>query len=183
MNINGDNISAEGVLLKNQYGESVATDGRAGFPWQMSVNIEPSVIDDVQPGASVSVNGRQVFGPAKIFRNNRIREVSFTPVGADPGTSALAMSRNQPENSMDLNEALSKIAELQASNEGYKASAADAEARLNAIGEELLKREKEQRLQEVKSLFSDLGKEFNEAAAEIYIGMQSDVLGATALAR
>lgn len=88
---------ADGTLLDNTHGREVGDDSRAGFPWQMSVHIDPGRIERVEAGKSVTVNGRAVQGPCTIFRDSLIREVSFVATGADPDTSASAFSRHSPQ--------------------------------------------------------------------------------------
>ena len=81
-----------GTLLRNATGTQVAADADAGFPWQLSVHIEPREVQQLAAGERATVNGRDVAGPAAIFRNATIREVSFTPTGIDPSTSAAVFS-------------------------------------------------------------------------------------------
>lgn len=96
--ITGDRIEvADGVLLDNTHGREVGDDSRAGFPWQMSVHIDPARVERVEAGKSTIVNGRTVQGPCSIFRDSLIREVSFVATGADPETSASAFSRSNPQ--------------------------------------------------------------------------------------
>ena len=59
-----------------------------GFPWQSSVGASVERMEYVDAGASVKVNGRTVDGPAVVARASTLREISFVPLGADPGTSA-----------------------------------------------------------------------------------------------
>jgi hypothetical protein len=83
---------ADGHLLANDAGRAVAAEADAGFPWQLSVHIEPREVQMLSAGESVDVNGRKVEGPAAVFRNSLIREVSFTPTGVDSNTSAAVFS-------------------------------------------------------------------------------------------
>ena len=66
-------LTVSGILLSNEYGTQVATDSDDGFPWQMSVRIEPSSIDEIQAGNTVTVNGKLLHGPITVFRGGRIR--------------------------------------------------------------------------------------------------------------
>lgn len=93
---------AEGVLLDNEHGREIGNDSKGGFPWQMSVHIDPARTERVEAGKTVEVNGRTVQGPATIFRDNLIREVSFTATGADPDTSARAFSRQPSQETTDM---------------------------------------------------------------------------------
>ena len=62
-----------------------------GFPWQMSVHIDPERVEKLSKNKTTFVNGQKVTGPANIFRNSKIREVSFTPTGMDDRTHAYVM--------------------------------------------------------------------------------------------
>lgn len=71
-----------------------------GFPWQMSVGVEPIKVEAIDAGDSVVVNGRSVVGPAYVVRAGSLREVSFVAIGADGRTSAdiAAMFNGGPMN-------------------------------------------------------------------------------------
>ncbi len=71
-----------------------------GFPWQMSVGVEPIKVEAIDAGDSVVVNGRTVTGPAYVVRAGLLREVSFVAIGADGRTSAevAAMFQGGPMN-------------------------------------------------------------------------------------
>lgn len=87
-----------GTLLRNATGDQVAADADAGFPWQLSVHIEPREVQRLSVGESVVVNGRKVEGPANVFRHSLIREVSLTPTGVDSNTSATVFSAGAARN-------------------------------------------------------------------------------------
>lgn len=59
-----------------------------GFSFQASVGVEPVEHERVAPGTKVEVNGRSLSSPRgfALVRRGRLREVSITPLGADPGT-------------------------------------------------------------------------------------------------
>lgn len=111
-----------GDLMSNEFGTQVAQDSDDGFPWQMSVRIEPTTTEEVAPDQAVTVNGKTYQGPITIFRGGRIREVSFCALGADENTSAVAASHNpthQPKedtNVTELEQAQAKIKELEQKN-------------------------------------------------------------------
>jgi hypothetical protein len=91
----------------------------------------------VKAGATVEVNGRTFTGPINVFRNNTIREISFTPTGWDSQTSAVAMSpwRTQhPEGELDMTpeeiKALQdKAAEVRSRREGREDRAREGRGR------------------------------------------------------
>ena len=142
-------LQVQGDLMSNEFGAQVAQDSDDGFPWQMSVRIEPSSVEDIQADASVSVNGKIHQGPITVFRGGRIREVSFCALGADSNTNAVAASHNpnqstKEDTSVDLEQANARIAEqnTEISNlkEQVKQFAADKrEAEIKALETELKK--------------------------------------------
>lgn len=151
--INSHNVSHDkgleisGDLMSNEFGAQVAQDSDDGFPWQMSVRIEPSKIEEVSANESVFVNGKNYQGPITIFRGGRIREVSFCALGADDQTNAVAASHNPnqptPEdtNVTELEQAQAKIKELETKNseletQNKQFSAQKREAEINALSAE-----------------------------------------------
>ncbi|MCZ7563800.1 MAG: hypothetical protein M5U08_08300 [Burkholderiales bacterium] len=99
----GAEIKVSGVLYADEPdGALVAKRSDAGFPWQMSVHIAPGRVDEVRSGETVKVNGQKFAGPGYVFRQARIREVSFTPVGADQRTHAVALSGLQQESNVEI---------------------------------------------------------------------------------
>lgn len=147
-------LTVSGDLMTNEFGTQVAQDSDDGFPWQMSVRIDPSAIEEIQAGASVTVNGKVHQGPITVFRGGRIREVSFCALGADDNTNAVAASHspknfNQPEDTdvTELEQANAKIKELETKN-----SELEAENKQFAA---------DKREAEIKTLETELKKEFS----------------------
>lgn len=62
--------------------------GREGYPWQCSIGVWPLEVERLAPGATATVNGREVAGPCDIWRRSHVRECSFVTLGADKDTSA-----------------------------------------------------------------------------------------------
>ena len=188
LSINDDNITVDdGYLLPNVAGNAVAADADAGFPWQLSVHIQPGVVDTIGTGENATVNGKKVEGPLSIFRNSLIREVSFTPTGVDANTSAAvfsaravtapALTKDPAMSEQNLNEAVAAaIKPVQASLDAATANVTTVTAERDAALAELEKLRTENakvateaRLSAVKSLFSDTGREFSDAAAAPYL--------------
>ncbi len=182
----GDGITIEdGTLLDNQHGADVANESDQGFPWQMSVHIEPGSVEELKAGATAVINGHTVHGPANIFRNNLIREISFTPTGVDSSTVAAAMSTgakqtDHTEETMDLEELKNQVTELKASLESKQSELEAAQNEAEAAKAELEKHRQEQRMSAVKELFSATGKEFTEEAAKPYLEMTDEMFSAVA---
>lgn len=59
-----------------------------GFSFQASVGVEPVEHERIAAGTRVEVNGRSLSSPRgfALVKQGRLREVSITPLGADPGT-------------------------------------------------------------------------------------------------
>lgn len=175
----------DGTLLDNPHGQAVASESDAGFPWQMSVHIEPASIEELKAGGQATINGQTINGPAVIFRNNRIREVSFTPTGVDNDTDALALSATtftptttQEDSDMNIEELKAKVTELetglqasQAAAEAEKKRADDAEAALAGL-------KASTRIEQVKELFAAIGREYSDEAAKPYLGMDETAFAA-----
>lgn len=141
-----------GDLMSNEFGSQVAQDSDDGFPWQMSVRIEPSSTEEIAADQSVTVNGKTYQGPITVFRGGRIREVSFCALGADDNTNAVAASHNptqQPkeDTDVDLVQAQAKITEL--------------EGQVNTLTEQNKQFAAAKREAEITALSKDLGKEFS----------------------
>lgn len=96
LSVTADGLIAEGQLLDNEHGRMVAQASDADFPWEMSAYVKAERYEELSAGATATVNGREVAGPALIMRDCTIREVSFTPVGVDGNTSAVALSDGSP---------------------------------------------------------------------------------------
>lgn len=92
LKVTSDGLLAEGVLLNNEYGRAVAEESDQGFPWEMSVYVQAARVEELAAGAKLNVNGREVAGPMLIMRDCAVREVSFTAVGCDGNTHAVALS-------------------------------------------------------------------------------------------
>lgn len=148
-----EGLKIEGNLLSNEFGTQVAQDSDDDFPWQMSVRIYPTTVEEVKEG-SVTVNGRVFQAPIAVFRGGRIREVSFCALGADDNTNAVAASHspknfNQPEDTdvTELEQAKAKITEL--------------EGQINTLTEQNKQFAAAKRDAEISALAKDLGKEFS----------------------
>jgi hypothetical protein len=180
---NGALEIAEGRLLQNAHGQAVADDADQGFPWQMSVHIEPARVEEITTGAAVVVNGRTVHGPAFVFRQSRIREVTVTPTGADHRTRAQVFSApalppeptmSNPNGNAPTVETLQ--AELAALREQFNAQG----AQLTAANARVATFESEQRASQVRELFSATGMAHSDAAAAPFLTMSAEQFSATA---
>jgi len=74
-------------------GKEVLDLAEQGFPWQASVGIWPKKIRELKDEKeSASVNGQEITGPAEIWLESSVGEVSFVALGADDQTAAIVLS-------------------------------------------------------------------------------------------
>ena len=147
-------FSVSGVLLDNEFGNAVASESDQGFPWQMSVHLDPSRVEVIESG-SVQVNGQTFSAPITIFRDSKLHEVTFTATGWDSTTTAKAFSKgdNQEGDPMDLQQAQARITEL--------------EGQLTAVTAERDKFSRAARTEQIKNLFSAIGREYKDDDADV----------------
>lgn len=95
-----DKITVDGTIIAGTpASQEVIALSDGDFPWEMSVYIQPDSIEQFSDGVKFNVNGNDFVGPASVFRNNRLREVSVLEFGADDTTSANIFSE---ENTMTV---------------------------------------------------------------------------------
>lgn len=157
-------LTVSGDLMSNEFGTQVAQDSDDGFPWQMSVRIEPSAIEEIQAGASVSVNGKIHQGPVTVFRGGRIREVSFCALGADDNTNAVAASHTPKTN---FNQEDTDVTEL----EQAKARITELEEKNTNLEKDIQKFKADKREEDIKSLETVLNKQFSAEEKTSYTNM------------
>ncbi|WHP06769.1 hypothetical protein QLH32_04670 [Acinetobacter corruptisaponis] len=164
-------LTVNGILLSNEFGTQVATDSDDGFPWQMSVRIEPSSIDEIQAGNTVTVNGKLLHGPITVFRGGRIREVSFCALGADENTMAVAASHNpnNPQEDTDVTEL-----------EQAKAALQQAETERDNALNELKQFKAEKRNDDISTLEKELKTQFSAEDKAAYTAMDDASFSFTA---
>ena len=138
----GARLAGNQVLVSGEFftasdaGKEVAALFAEGAPWQLSIGIQAAVESGER--RSVTLNGR-ALSVDTIFRNAKLREVSFVPVGADPNTSVAAFARrhtdHQPEEPTmaDLDQLKARIAELEAQLGAKDAEASNTAAELAAL--------------------------------------------------
>lgn len=176
-------LHAEGTLLSNDEARSLAANADDGFPWQLSIHAEPGTVEEVTAGATVQVNGRQIAGPITIFRQSRIRELSFTPTGVDYRTEAHVLSAPilhslQPAakgNTMPTIEELqTQLTQLSARAETAEAQAVAATDRAENAERSLAAAARAARLASVQGLFTSLGRPIEEKDAEAYLSLSEE---------
>jgi biotin carboxyl carrier protein len=99
----GVGLETTGKLLKtSEHAKTVLTDSAEGFPFQASPFLQPTLLEEVEDGETVTVNGRELEGPGTVFRASRLLEVSFVSVGADDDTVATAFAAGDSTISANL---------------------------------------------------------------------------------
>ena len=164
-------LTVSGILLSNEYGTQVATDSDDGFPWQMSVRIEPSSIDEIQAGNTVTVNGKLLHGPITVFRGGRIREVSFCALGADENTMAVAASHNPNNPNEDTD-----VTELEQVKDALK----QAETERDAAQTEIKQFKAQKRNDDIAALEAELKTQFSVEDKAAYTAMDDSSFSFTA---
>ena len=170
---NETGLKVSGDLLTNPYGQQVASDSDEGFPWQMSVYIDPSSVEEVERG-QVVVNGRTLNAPITIFRGGRIREVSFCALGADDNTSAVAASHQSKTNQFKQED--TNVTEL----EQAKAAQKQAETERDNALAELKQFKATKRTEDIAALQTELNTTFSAEDMKTYSEMDDSVFGFTA---
>ncbi len=175
-------LVADGQLLSNDEGQDLAQAADQGFPWQLSIHAEPGAVEEVQAGVAISVNGRAFTGPMTVFRQTRVRELSFTPTGYDHRTSARVLSLpsraghlpiedSAMSNPTPAPEAGDQLAALAAQVAALSSRAEAAEAALSAAHASA-------RTQAVATLFSDLGRPVPEQSLPHYLALSDEAFTA-----
>ncbi len=159
------NITVSGDFLRNTKAREVVDDADDGYPFQMSMFIDPGSVEEVGQGVSVIVNGQTFTGPVAVFRNNRIREFTICSTGADRTTSVNAFSAkpgitNQPTEDTDVTE----LEKAQAAQKQAEKERDDALA-------DLKKFKADKREDDIKALETSLNKQFSAEEKTSYTNM------------
>lgn len=169
--ING--ITVEGDFLSNTQAKEFVQDADDGFPFQMSMFIDPGSVEDVSQGQKVTVNGQVFEGPIAIFRNNRIREFTICSTGADRSTSIQAFSaKNQNQNQTEDTD----VTELEQTKQALKQAEQDRDAARN----ELQQFKASKRTEDIEALAADLKTQFSAEDKAIYQNMDDATFAFTA---
>ena len=125
--IGADGIEIEGVLSNaTDGGVKVALLAADGFPWQASMGLAPTKIEEVDEGASAEANGKTWEGPVTIIRAGNLNEGSFVPLGADSSTSVkIAAGDGAGELDVQVLSAARKETDMTDKNEQTPAPAAE----------------------------------------------------------
>lgn len=157
-------INVSGDFLTNTKAQEIVQDSDDGFPFQMSMMIDPGSIEEVAQGKQVVVNGQTFEGPVTVFRQNRIREFTICSTGADRNTSIKAFSgKSNPNPTKEETD----VTEL----EKEKAAREKAEQERDAAQNELKKFKADKREEDIKALETTLNKQFSAEEKTSYTNM------------
>lgn len=89
----GDQLIVQGEIVDTEHGREVSKLNDAGFKWELSVGVSAESVVEMGDEEVRIVNGQRLEGYHFIFKNPRITETSFVPIGADRNTSVSVFSR------------------------------------------------------------------------------------------
>lgn len=151
-----------------------------GFVWQASVEASPTRVEQVKPGATVSVNGQQFTAPAKggralyVARESVLKGFAFVSHGADDNTtvSIAATAASTKEKVMKAEvkawaesmgvqvDSLSEeqVATIEANYEGRNGTKATKKKAANPFEEHKIEAQRREDIREVANKFIDRNK-------------------------
>ena len=159
LSVENHQLLVKGTLLDNQYGQMVAEESDAGFPWQMSVHISAKSTQQLGQNETAVVNGQTVTGPMVVMKDCSVFEISFTPTGVDNETSAIALSDDGTTSSnpdKDITMTPEEIAALQK-------LAADQAEEIKTLKEEKAELEKEKAEAEAEAKAAAIDAQLSQA--------------------
>lgn len=97
----GKELVVAGELIgEGETAQKVLALARKGMRFQASIGADTGRIENIAPGETVTVNGREFTGPISVVRGSALREVSIVLMGADASTSAAIAAEANDEGNM-----------------------------------------------------------------------------------
>lgn len=122
----GKELVVAGELIGDgETAQKVLALARKGMRFQASIGADTGRIENIAPGESVTVNGREFTGPVSVVRASALREVSIVLMGADAQTSAAIAAEANDEGESMSEELTKKPVEAVAATEAPAIVAAD----------------------------------------------------------
>ena len=183
--LDGIEIDKPTALLEEHFGSSrigvvqtvdtneIVQDSDDGFPFQMSMMIDPGSIEEVSQGKTVTVNGQSFEGPITIFRQNRIREFTICSTGADRNTSIKAFSGKANPNPTREDTDVTELEKAQQAKEQAERERDEALAELKQF-------KAQKRADEITALETELKTQFSAEDKTAYTNMDDSVFSFTA---
>lgn len=166
-------IDVAGDFLTNAKAQEIVQDSDDGFPFQMSMMIDPGSIEEVSQGKTVTVNGQVFEGPITIFRQNRIREFTICSTGADRNTSIKAFSGKANPNPTKEDTDVTELEKAQQAKEQAERERDDALTELKQF-------KAQKRADEIAALETELKTQFSAEDKTAYTNMDDSVFSFTA---
>lgn len=164
---------------------AVVAKSKRGNRYQMSVGLFRATETYIPEGKRESVNGREFAGPLLVLSDGVVREVSVTPLGADPKTSVRFFSEGHSFSNpgattmpQTIEQLAAANADLTAQNTTLAQQVATLTAQIEAQRQAAESAARAARLAAVRALFEDTGREFTDAAAAPYIAMSDEAFAA-----
>jgi HK97 family phage prohead protease len=104
ISIDSAGIQLAGMITgEDAAAQQVISHAKNGFKWQASIGASIVRQEFLKSGEKTTVNGREVSGPMVIVREARLKEISFTPLGADENTAASVAASSTLERGVSMN--------------------------------------------------------------------------------
>lgn len=182
-NNSGRELQIEGDLYVDidEQARSIAAKAARGHPWQLSVGLFDYVFEERPAGREYQINGQTFAGPLIVLSGGVVREVSVVALGADAATNAEFFSFiGTRTESMSTTQNADTIAALTAERDAAQARVAELEWQVATLSATVAGMQQTARLSAVRALFSDLGREFSDAAAAPYVALSAESFDAIA---
>lgn len=85
------------TLLDNEESNKFQKNAKEGFPYQASIYAIPSIVERLDEGESIEVNGHTLKGPGTVWRKAAFKECSVCVFGHDDQTSSQVFSHEEGE--------------------------------------------------------------------------------------
>lgn len=85
------------TFLNTEEALAFQDNSKIGFPYQASIQGRPSIVENIDDGESVIINGHKLVGPGAIWRKWTYMETSVCVFGADPNTKSKALADENEE--------------------------------------------------------------------------------------
>lgn len=109
-----------GYFCETEEAEKIISLLEQGFPYQVSIGVEPEEVLALSEREKAVVNNKTVDGPVRIWTKSYVREASFTALGWDSKTSATLLTKGE-------NMGLAATQENMGKNKGVSLGAGQAE--------------------------------------------------------
>lgn len=160
----------EVTFLENEDVDKFVENSKKGFPYQASIAGRPTVIERVEEGSSVEVNGYTLKGPGTVWRKTDFKECSICVFGYDEQTTAQVFSSSghnvdiQVENiGLDYGQITDK---LEVFNMNLKELKEKSPEEYEALMAEAIESVKDELAETVSSAVAEAGIEFQKTLDE-----------------